>query len=103
MKAHVKQHNGTPTLFLDGQPAYANCQLIGGLDLNAIDKTQESIRAFAAAGVHIYSIDAVQDEWYAPRPTGGGPFDFSTTAPRLQHVIDADPDALFLLRMGFDT
>ena len=36
MKAEVKQHNGTPTLFLDDQPVFADIQLIGGLDPNGI-------------------------------------------------------------------
>jgi hypothetical protein len=103
MKAHVKQHNGTPTLFLDGQPAFGNIHLIGGIDPNGVALTQEAVRAFAAAGVHIYSLDALGDEWYAPRPTGGGPFDFTKTAPRLQPILDADPEALFLLRMSFET
>ncbi len=32
MKAEVKSHNGTPTLFLEGQPAYANFNLLSPLD-----------------------------------------------------------------------
>ena len=103
MKAHVKQHNGTPTLFLDGQPVYANCHLIGGIDPKGLEATQAVIRAFAGNGIHIYSIDAVGDEWYKPLGGVPGAYDFSTTAPRLQSILDADPDALFLLRMGFET
>jgi len=29
MKAHVRMHNGTPTLFLDGKPVYAAFHLVG--------------------------------------------------------------------------
>ena len=66
MKAEVKQHNGTPTLFLDDQPVFADIQLIGGLDPNGIAETQDVIRAYAKSNVHIYSIDSVGPEWCAP-------------------------------------
>lgn len=98
MKAHVRMHGGTPTLFLDDQPTFANLQLIGGLDPQGIAATQETIRAFARNGIHLYSIDAVVNEWRAPHE-----YDFSETAARLQVVIEADPDALLLLRMGLET
>ena len=103
MKAHVKPYNGTPTLFLNDQPVFANIHLIGGLDPNGIEASKDSIRAFAKNNIHIYSIDAVGNEWVTPNVDGQRVFDFSETAPRLQTVLDADPDALFLLRMGFET
>lgn len=103
MKAHVRMHNGTPTLFLDDRPVFANCQLIGSVDPKGIPATQESIRAFARNGIHIYSIDAVMREWCGPRPGNPSPYDFSETAPRLEMVLEADPQALFLLRMGLET
>src|SRR5262245_4863650 len=102
MKAEVKRHNGTPTLFLNDQPVYANCQLLGGIDPKGLADTQACIRAYAKNGVHIYSIDSVGDEWYASR-NPYGPYDFSPVAERLRAVMDADPEALFLLRMGFET
>jgi len=103
VKAHIQVHNGTPTLFLDGQPVYANLQLIGGLDPNGISATQDAIRAYARAGVHIYSIDAVVNEWCGPRPGNPSPYDFSEVESRLRVVVDADPQALLLLRMGLET
>ncbi|MEZ4735286.1 MAG: beta-galactosidase [Caldilineaceae bacterium] len=103
MKAMIQRHNGVPTLFLNDQPVIANCHLIGGLDPNAIDVIQESVRAFARNNIHIYSIDAVGSEWTTPRSGDDYTFDFTETAPRLQAIVDADPDALFLLRMGFET
>ncbi|MEZ4861125.1 MAG: hypothetical protein R3C14_07460 [Caldilineaceae bacterium] len=103
MQAHVRIHNGTPTLFLNGRPVFANCHLIGGLDPNGIEAIQASVRAFARNNIHIYSIDAVGSEWTTPRLEDNSPFDFTETAPRLQAILEADPDALFLLRMGFET
>jgi hypothetical protein len=32
MRAEVKRHNGTPTLFLNGAPAYANFNLLSPFD-----------------------------------------------------------------------
>jgi hypothetical protein len=105
MKAHVRPHNGTPTLFLNGQPAYANIHLIGGLDPTpegwAI--TEDAIRRYAANDIHIYSIDAAGDEWYGPRLADPDQFDYTPTAGRLQKILAVDPAALFLLRISFDT
>ena len=103
MKAQVKNYNGAPTIYLDDQPVFAGIHLIGGIDRNFLEVNQNCIRAFADAGIHIYSIDCVGPEWCGPGEGHAGHFDFSTVAPRLQDVIDADPDALFLLRMGFET
>src|SRR5258708_25397869 len=108
MKAQVKQHNGTPTLFLDDKPVYGNMHLFGGWNPAAMEYTQDAIRRFASNGIHIYSFDAVGAEWNAPRigsarNDSAGEYDFTDTAPRMQKVLELDPDATFLLRMGFET
>lgn len=103
MKAQVKHFNGSPTIFLDGQPVFGGMHLLGGIDPNYLAINQGCIRTFAQSGIHIYSIDSVGPEWCGPRPGNPSHFDFSPVAPRLQQVLDVDPDALFLLRMGFET
>ena len=108
MKAQVKQHNGTPTLFLNDQPVYGNMHLFGGWNPANMEGTLQAIRRFAANDIHIYSIDAVGPEWNGPHTNDAGvrdphQHDYSETAPRLQRVVDNDPDALFLLRLSFET
>ncbi len=103
MKAEVKPHNGTPTLFLDGQPAYANFNLLSPLDGEHRAPSQTIARKFGQLGIHLYSIDACGPEWPGPQPGHPSQFDFSTVGPRLQAVLDVNPDAHFLLRMGFET
>ena len=103
MKAVVKNHNGTPTLFLNDQPAFADIHLLGSVDPNDLAINQMSVREFAKAGIHIYSIDSVGLEWCGPRQGNPSHYEFTTIAPRLQGILDADPDALFLLRMSFET
>ena len=103
MKAQIQDYHGGPTLFLDDQPVFAGCQLLGGLDPNFRDYNNGIMRVYAGAGVHIYSIDSLGPEWCGPGAGRPGHYDFTVTAPRLQEVIDADPQALFLLRMGFET
>ncbi len=103
MKAQVKNHNGTPTIFLDDRPVFAGIHWVAGIDPNFLEINQDCVRRFSEAGIHIYSIDAISTEWCGPHPGNPGHFDFFSVAPRLQNVIDADPDALFLLRLGFET
>lgn len=103
MKAQIKSYHGSPTLFLNDQPVFAGCQLLGSLDPNFREYNNGIMRVYANAGIHIYSIDSLGPEWCGPGPNRTGHYDFTVTAPRLQEVIDADPQALFLLRMGFET
>ena len=60
-------------------------------------------RRYAAAGVHIYSIDNLNPEWVGPHAGSNFHYDFSPVIPRMQAYIDVDPQALFLMRMGFET
>jgi hypothetical protein len=102
MRAEVKPHNGTPTLFLDGTPVYANFNLLSPFDGDYRTPSLPVARKFGQLGIHLYSIDACGSEWPGPRPDNPDPFDFSTVGPRLQAVLDQNPNAHFLLRMGFE-
>jgi hypothetical protein len=98
----VKQYNGTPTLFLDGEPAFA------GMGLVATPSTEgwhdaENARALAKAGIHIYSFDAGKDfEWLEPKPGRSDPFDFSNVEARYGRIVDVDPLARIHLRLHFE-
>ena len=103
MKAEVRTYNGTPTLYLNDQPVFADVQWVGYLDPNGLEVTQTAIRAFAKSNVHIYTTDALNFEWCGPRPGDPRHYDFSTLGPRLQSAVDADPDALLNLRLSVET
>ena len=103
MKAQLKMHNGTPTVFLNDQPAFFGCHLIGGMDLEQMLLEQPYMRRYAGAGVHIYSTGTPNETWPGPRPDNAYPYDFSMVLPGMQRYIDADPQALFLVRIAFDT
>jgi hypothetical protein len=104
MKAHVRPHNGTPTVFLDGKPVYAALHLVGYVPTpDKLSPTQHIIKGYAENGVHLYSTDVVAREWCGPRPGNPSPYDFSLVKGRFQQFLDVDPDAHFLLRMGFET
>lgn len=103
MKAQLRNHNGTPTVFLDDQPVFFGCHLVGYMDPANLKENQPYARKYAEAGVHIYSVDYLSQEWVGPRPDNPYPYDFSSVVPRLQSYLEADPRALFLLRMGFET
>jgi hypothetical protein len=104
MKAQLKNHNGTPTVFLDDQPAFFGCHLVGSMDIHNPNEHQDIARKYAEAGVHIYSVDNIYpEEWTGPHPGNPSPYDFSPVVPRLQSYIDADPEAKFLMRVYVET
>ena len=104
MKAQLRIHNGTPTVFFDGKPAFFGCHLVGWMDPKEPNAHQYLARRYAEAGVHIYSVDNLNNfEWCGPRPGNPRHWDFWPVIPRLQGYIDADPEATFLLRMCFET
>jgi hypothetical protein len=104
MRAQVKQHNGTPTLFLDGQPVFADCHWVGSFDSEYFTpETRASMAAFRDANIHIYCTDAMADEWTEPGPDPARPFDFSPVAQRLRAALEVDGEALFILRIMVET
>lgn len=108
MKAHVRMHHGTPTLFLDSRPVHASFHLVGHQrHPDGLLASQPIMRRYAAAGVHLYSVDAVTvNEMPGPRGESGSGreawWDFSLVEARLRKFLDVDPEAHFLLRMGFE-
>lgn len=104
MSAHVRQHNGTPTLFLDGQPAFDGILWAGAPGLEDYP-SGPAARCYADAGIHIYTFDVGTQstlEWRGPGEGRDGHFDFSETETRFGRALDNDPDARFHLRVHLD-
>ena len=100
MKAEVRQHNGTPTLFLDGKPVFAHYQWLTSSPTPEQLLNGDAIREFAKAGVHLIAFDVgTGAEWVGPGPGREGHFDFSLVEGRLRKMLEADPEALFHLRI----
>src|SRR5205085_651909 len=85
------------------KPVFANMHWTGFLNSETIEPIQTAIRGFAGTGVHIYTTDALASEWHGPSAADPSPYDFSPVGPRLQSAVDADPKALFNLRIMFET
>jgi hypothetical protein len=103
MRAQLKNYNGTPTVYLNDQPAFFGCHLVGSMDPQNPNEHQSIVKKYADVGVHIYSVDNLNPEWCGPRPGNPEPYDFTPVIPRLQSYIDVDPQALFLMRMCVET
>ncbi len=101
MTAQVKNHNGTPTYFLDGEPAFYGL-MWGSAPAPEGYALRECARYYGEAGVHLFTFDVgaggSPPEWCGPKEGLEGHFDFSTVEQRFQRVIDADPKARFHLR-----
>lgn len=94
--ARVQMHNGTPTLFIDGQPR-------SGMAYAAYSPSVEVFRDFARAGVDLYTFSGTPTEagyglsrtvWTAP-----GRYDYSELDQRIQMVLQANPNAYFFPRL----
>ena len=103
MKTQLKTYHGTPTVFFDDRPGFFGCHLVGWMDPANPTVVSPFVRKYAEAGVHIYSVDNIGSEWVGPHPGSASHYDFSPVIPRLQAYIDVDPQALFLMRMCFET
>jgi len=57
LAAEVKLYNGTPTLFLNGEPAFAGMCWVSPPSAEGW-RDAEGAAAVAKAGIHIYSLDA---------------------------------------------
>jgi len=100
--AQVKQYNGTPTLFLNGEPTFAGMCWVTTPSTEGW-RDAENAPAVAKAGIHIYSFDAGKGfEWVEPKAGRTDPFDFSTVESRYGRIIDVDPLAQLHTRLHFE-
>jgi hypothetical protein len=105
--AEVKMHNGVPTVFVDGKPAFYDVIWMPTTDDKTADAVQRAVRACARrTGVHYYVIENGTSPFgypaapWIPGPRKGhdGHFDFSHVEQELRCFIDADPEARFHIR-----
>jgi beta-galactosidase len=101
--AEVRPHNGSPALFLDGKPVFAAINWVSGPTPDKWDFEEQAGKS-AGTGIHIYAFDVGKGtEWIGPGRGRPGDFDFSSVEARFGRVIQADPKALFHLRVYLET
>jgi len=102
MTAKLQLHNGTPTVFVDGQPIFMSYLWMRGPTRDEYEAA-DTTRAYARAGIHAHAFDvgtqAQEPEWCGPAPGRDEHWDFSTLGERFGRILDANPDALFHLRI----
>jgi hypothetical protein len=110
--AQVKQYNGTPTLFLDGQPTYYSGMWVsapspdhwGHVEWSAEHPTSgnaNTAQRTAETGIHIYVFD-VGREWCGPQEGHSGHFNFSDVEASFGRILKTDPQARLHLRIQLE-
>ena len=98
----LREHNGTPTPFIDGVPQFA-AYVWGAAPTDDDYPAAAATRYYAAAGVHLHAFDVgVGREWCGPSPGRPEHFDFRTMERRLGHILRADAEARFHLRIQLE-
>lgn len=105
MSFTVVPYRGTPTFFRENQPAFYG--LMWGSAPQPKDYfLNDCANQYAIAGVHYFTFDVGTGgpfaEWRGPHPETDSPYDFSTLRQRFQHILDADPQACFHLRIHLE-
>lgn len=111
--AEIRQHNGAPTLFLKGKPAFFSALWVTTPTPDHWGSRKESFpwpldgdsdnaqRTAAETGTHIYTF-FTGGEWAGPGAGRKGHFDFSTVEASLGRILKTDPDALFHPRIQLE-
>lgn len=101
VEAVVREHNGAPTLHVNGRPVYGMAMMPEPYASD--DLIHLSCRDFAAAGVDIQS--EILWSWMTPRDgchgwwPGEGEYDFARIDRRIRAMITANPRALIFPRV----
>jgi hypothetical protein len=102
MAVSIKQHNGTPTPFVDGTPAFAGYMWTRTPTAEGWEHAPIADK-YAQAGIHLYAFDigagGPTPEWCGPGPGRTSDYDFSTVKARLGRILDVDPEARFHFRV----
>ena len=110
--AAIKQHNGTPTLFLDGKPCHYSGMWVsppspthwGHANWSAEHPSNgdsDTAQRMAKTGTHIYAFE-VGSEWCGPREGQTGHFDFSGVEAKFRQILKTDPEARLHLRIQLE-
>jgi len=100
--AEIRPHHGSPALFLDGRPVFPAIAWTSAPRPEGWDFAAQA-KANAETGIHIYAFDVGSGvEWSGPGPGRSGDRDFSTVEARFGRVLEADPQALFHLRIQLE-
>jgi hypothetical protein len=90
-------------LFVDSHPTFAAIYWVSAPEPGGWDFSEQA-RRNADAGIHIYAFDVGKGrEWIGPGTDAAHPFDFATVEARFGRVLEADPQALFHLRIYLET
>ena len=101
--AQVKAYHGRPVLHLNGKPVFPAINWVSGPRPDGWDFDRQA-RLNKETGIHVYAFDVGKGvEWISPSTSPERPYDFSTIAARFGRVLDADPEALFHLRIYLET
>ena len=101
--AEVKARRGRPVLHLNGKPVFPAIDWVTGPRADGWDFARQA-RLNKETGIHIYAFDVGKGvEWIGSGTSPERPYDFSTIAARFGRVLDADPEALFHLRIYLET
>ena len=106
----IKEHNGTPTLFLDEQPVhYTGTWLFETWEFKPSSQNlgeDTIVRLMANTDSHIYAFNAgtagSAPQWCGPKKGSVGTYDFSEVKPTFERIIDIDPYARFHLRVKLE-
>ena len=102
MATTMEWHNGTPTPHIDGKPVFAG-YLWGQCPTVDEYASAPATEHYGAAGIHLHAFDVgVGREWCGPGEGRASHFDFSTVEKRFGHVLEADPEARFHLRIQLE-
>ncbi|MCX6558955.1 MAG: hypothetical protein NTZ26_00440 [Candidatus Aminicenantes bacterium] len=103
LRAEVKAFHGRPVLHLNGKPVFPAISWVSGPRPDGWDFARQA-RMNRETGIHVYAFDVGKGvEWIGPGTSPQNPYDFSTLAARFGRVLDADPEALFHLRIYLET
>jgi hypothetical protein len=95
----IKEHNGTPTLHIDGKPVFYGMWWLAAPEEDQWIRSDFVRENAEETGIHIYAFDVGRHEWAGPGEGRSGHFDFSTVEARLKRICDVDPKARFHLRI----
>jgi hypothetical protein len=95
----IKEHNGAPTLYIDGKPEFYGMWWLAAPEKDQWVREDFVRKNAEETSIHIYAFDVGRDEWVGPGEGRSGHFDFSTVEARFKRVCEVDPKAHFHLRI----